>query len=185
MIWNTDLGNDQGLRTASVLRTTSYSHCSWPLAFNKQLPRTMVWASLPVQLSNTSVQLVWRETVKQLSTAPLNPNLSQRPCIEILHVTKLWIGLWRETVLCITCRDRRVSSSAARVCSTSLIPFTPSTFGRHSAGVRFGRRKIFQHILFHHISPSSLNSLSLSLWIFLQSIHPTCNSLRPLNPLVF
>ena len=49
-----------------------YSHYSWPMTLNKHLPWTMVWASLPGQLSNTSVQLVWRESVKQLSTTPLN-----------------------------------------------------------------------------------------------------------------
>ena len=49
-----------------------YSHYSWPMTLNKHLPWTMVWASLPGQLSNTSVQLVWRESVKQLSKTPLN-----------------------------------------------------------------------------------------------------------------
>ena len=95
------------------------------------------WVTLPFNWSGVKMS-------KQLSTTPLNPNLWQRTCIEILHVKKLWIGLYRDTVLCVTCRDRRVSS-AARTCSTSLTPFTPSTCGRHSAGVRFGLRKIFQH----------------------------------------
>ena len=72
-----------------------YSHFSWPMILNKQFPRTMVWASLPLQLSNTSVQLVWRESMKEVSTTPLNSfnqgKSWQRPCIEILHVKKLWI----------------------------------------------------------------------------------------------
>ena len=70
--------------------TLIYSHFSWPMTLNKQLPWTTVWASLPVQLSNTSVQLVWREGVKQLSTTPLNllkqGESWQRPYIEIRHV---------------------------------------------------------------------------------------------------
>ena len=36
------------------------------MTLNKQFPRTTVWMSLP------SVQLVWRESVKQLSATPLN-----------------------------------------------------------------------------------------------------------------
>ena len=72
-----------------------YSHFSWPMTLNKQLPQTMVWACLPVQLSNTSVQPVWRVFVKQLSTIPLN-SFKQgkswwRPCIEIRHVKTMWI----------------------------------------------------------------------------------------------
>ena len=62
------------------------------MSLNKQLPRTMVWASLPVQLSHTSVELVWRESVEQLSTTPLNSFKKgeswQRPRIEIQHVKK-------------------------------------------------------------------------------------------------
>ena len=65
-------------------------HTSWPVTLNKQLPWTVVWASLPVQLSNTSVEMVWWEIVKQLRTTPLNSfkqgKLWQRPCIEIQHV---------------------------------------------------------------------------------------------------
>ena len=76
---------------------TDYLLYSWSVTLNKQLPWTMVWASLPVQGSNTSVQLVWRESVKQLSSTPLNSIKQgkswQRPCIEILHVKKLWIYL--------------------------------------------------------------------------------------------
>ena len=53
----------------------------------------MVWASFPVELSNTSVQLVWQESVKQLSTTQLNSFKQdkswQRPCIEIGQVKKL------------------------------------------------------------------------------------------------
>ena len=67
------------------------------MTLNKQLPRTVVWASLPVQLSNTSVQLVWRESEKQLSTTPLNSfkrgKSWQRPCIEIQHVKKVVNGI--------------------------------------------------------------------------------------------
>ena len=55
-----------------VVHSWCYSHCSWPITLNKQLPWTVVWVSLPLHLSNTSVQLVWREGVKQLSTTPLN-----------------------------------------------------------------------------------------------------------------
>ena len=75
-----------------LLCYSKYSHFSWPMTLNKQLPRTMVWASLPVQLSNNSVQLVWRESVKQLSTTPLNSfkrgNSWQRPCSETQHMQK-------------------------------------------------------------------------------------------------
>ena len=57
------------------------------MTLNKQLPRTTVWMSLP------SVQLVWRESVKQLSATPLNSFKRgepwQRPCIEIQHAKKL------------------------------------------------------------------------------------------------
>ena len=67
-----------------------YPPYSWPMTFTKQLPRTMVWASLPLQLSNTSVQLVWRESVKQLNTTPLNSSKRgeswQRPCTEIIII---------------------------------------------------------------------------------------------------
>ena len=73
-----------------------YSHYSWPMTLNKQWPRTMVWASLPVQLSNTSVKLVWRESVKnKLSTTPLNSIKQvkswQRKCIETRHMKTLWV----------------------------------------------------------------------------------------------
>ena len=54
------------------------SHYSWPMTLNKQLLWTMVWASLPVQLSNTSIQLVWGESVKQLSTTTLNSFIQAR-----------------------------------------------------------------------------------------------------------
>ena len=68
-----------------------YSHFSGPMTLNKQLPLTLAWASLPAQLSNTSVQLVWRESVKQHSTTPLNSFKQgkpwQRPCVEIRHDT--------------------------------------------------------------------------------------------------
>ena len=79
----------------------------------------MVWASLPVQLSNPSVQLVWRGSVKELSTTPLNSfkqgKLWQHQCIEIRHMKKLripcadasaptprhfsWPWPWRNTLL--------------------------------------------------------------------------------------
>ena len=49
-----------------------YSHYSWPMTLNKQLPWRMVWASLHVQPSKTSIQLLWRGSVKRLSTTPLN-----------------------------------------------------------------------------------------------------------------
>ena len=56
----------------------------------------MVWASLPVQLRNVSVQLIRRESVKQLSTTRLNSSNQgeswQSSCVEIRHVKKLWIG---------------------------------------------------------------------------------------------
>ena len=63
----------------------------------KQLPWTMVWVSLPLQLSNTSVQLVWRESVKQLGTTPQKSFKQgkswQRPCINIQHEKKVvnWV----------------------------------------------------------------------------------------------
>ena len=70
-----------------------HSHYSWPMTLNKQLPWTMVWASLPVQLRDTSVQLIWRESVKQLSATPLNSckqgKSLQCPCIKIGHVKKV------------------------------------------------------------------------------------------------
>ena len=66
------------------------------MTLNKQLPRTIVSASLSVQPSNTSVELVCRESVKQVSTTPLNSfkrgKSWQRPCMEIRHVKKLWIS---------------------------------------------------------------------------------------------
>ena len=65
----------------------SYSHNFWPMTLNKQLPWTVVWVSLPVQRSYTSVQLIWQESVKQLSTTPLNSfeqgKSWQHACIEI------------------------------------------------------------------------------------------------------
>ena len=67
-----------------------------PMILNKKLPWTVDWASLPVQLSNTSVQRVWRESGKQLSSIPLNSFKQgkswQRPFIEIRHMKKkLWV----------------------------------------------------------------------------------------------
>ena len=60
---------------------------------NKQWPWTLVWARLPVQLGNTSVQTVLRESVKWLSRTPLKSfrqgNSCQRPCLEIRHLNKL------------------------------------------------------------------------------------------------
>ena len=44
--------------------TILYSHYSWTMILNKQLPWIMNLASLPVQLSNTSIQLVCRESMK-------------------------------------------------------------------------------------------------------------------------
>ena len=67
----------------------------WPMSLNIQLPWRMVWVSVPVQLRNASVHLVWRERVKQLSTTPLNSFKQgkswQRPCIMIWQVKKLWL----------------------------------------------------------------------------------------------
>ena len=80
------------------LNPNVYSHYSWPMTLNKQLPWTVVWVSLPVQLNNISAPQVWRENGKQLGTTPLNPfkqgRTWQRPCVEIRHVKKLWIRLW-------------------------------------------------------------------------------------------
>ena len=74
-----------------------YSHYSLPMTLNEQLPRTMVWTSQPVQQNNTSVYLVWRESVNQLSTTPLNSFMQgkswERPCREIRHVKNVWIVL--------------------------------------------------------------------------------------------
>ena len=59
----------------------------------KQIALTVVLASLPVQLSYTSVQLVWRESVKELGTTLLDSfeqgKSWQRRCIELGHVKKL------------------------------------------------------------------------------------------------
>ena len=53
----------------------------------------MVCVSLPLQLSNTSIQLVWQESVKQLRTTLLRSFKQgkswQRLCIEMRHVKKL------------------------------------------------------------------------------------------------
>ena len=72
-----------------------YSHYFSPITLNEQLAWTAVWVSLPLQRSNTSVQLVWRESMKQLSTTLLYSfklgNTLQRPCIEVWHVKELWI----------------------------------------------------------------------------------------------
>ena len=46
----------------------------------------MVQASLPVQLSNTSVQLVWREGVKHFSTTPLNSLKAKQIMAECIHL---------------------------------------------------------------------------------------------------
>ena len=84
-------------------------------------------------------------------------NLGNHPCLRTAivlrfcawyaHLTQLAVVQWRDTVPCITCRDRRVSSSVARTCSTSSSPFNLSPCGRHSAGVglRFERQMICVH----------------------------------------
>ena len=122
------------LQKPSRTMQTTFSPLTLPVIFqsvertdavflNKQLPSTLVRASLPVQLSNTSVQLVWRESVKQLSRTLLNSFKQgkswQRPCVEIQHMRKLWIGhlfpwqpkrhSWKKG----SCLCRRVSPSAA------------------------------------------------------------------------
>ena len=93
--WLMAMGNKatEAKNCSANLSPYRYSHFSWPMTLNKQLPWTMVWAGFPVQLRNTSVQLVWRESVKQLSTTPLNSfnqgKSWQRPCIEIRQVKKM------------------------------------------------------------------------------------------------
>ena len=94
------------------------------MTLNRQVPWTVVSASLPVQLSNTSVQLVWQESVKQLGTTPLNSckrgKSWQRPCIEIRHVKKWWtldqekcrfcvsgVVTKTTTTKCLSCHSRR------------------------------------------------------------------------------
>ena len=105
---NIDPSNKKQLTYCPIIYHPCYSHFSWPMTLNKQLPRTMVWASLPVQLSNTSIQLVWRESVTQLSTTPLNSFKQgkswQSPCIEIRHVEKK----------CEEVRRKRLSRSRLR-----------------------------------------------------------------------
>ena len=84
-----------GLWLGCFDKSITHSQFFWPMTINKQWHWTMVWASLPVQLSNTSVQLVWRESVKQLGSTPLNSfkqgKSRQHPWIEIRTVKKLWI----------------------------------------------------------------------------------------------
>ena len=57
----------------------------WPMTSNKRLPSRMVWTSSGC-MGDISVQIVWRESVKQLSTTPLNSfNRDETwpcPCIE-------------------------------------------------------------------------------------------------------
>ena len=50
---------------------SEYWQVFWPMTLNKQSPWTMVWASLFGCMSKTSVQQVWQDRVKQLSTTPL------------------------------------------------------------------------------------------------------------------
>ena len=61
------------------------------------------------------------------------------------QLTQLAFVQESETVPCTTCRDRRVSSRAARTCSTSSTPFKLSPCGRTPAGLglRFGLQRIF------------------------------------------
>ena len=88
-------------RTSPLIAANNLQ-CSWPMTLNTQLPWTVVWVSLPIQLSNTSVQLVGRESVKRLGTTPLNSfergKSLQRPYFEIRYV-KMWIILLCESTL--------------------------------------------------------------------------------------
>ena len=70
-----------------------------------------------------------------------------RFCVWYAHLTQLTIVQWRDTIPCITCRNRLVASRVARTCSTSWTPFKLSPYGRNSAGVglRFGLQMIFDH----------------------------------------
>ena len=97
-----------------------YSHYSQPITLNKQWPWTVVWAILPAQMSITSVQLVWRESVKQLCATLLKSfkqgKSSQHPCIKIWHVNKLWIQVWRNDCMYLFSPSIGWTSASAEAC---------------------------------------------------------------------
>ena len=80
----------QTLWARQVFRV-AYWQIFWPMTSNKRLPSRMVWTSSGC-MGDISVQIVWRESVKQLSTTPLNSfkqgKAWQRSFIEIRHVKK-------------------------------------------------------------------------------------------------
>ena len=87
---------EQSVNRACKEWNVSIDTISDPKTLNIQLPWTVVSVSFPVYLSNTSVQMVWRESMKQLRTTPLTSIKQgeswQHPCIEIRHVKNLWIA---------------------------------------------------------------------------------------------
>ena len=84
-------------------------------------------------MSNTSVQLVWRESVKQLHTAPLNSfkqgKTWQRPCIETPH--GLIFTWWGCCGLCLWHKPTELAHSClfcSCVCFCLYGPFNCSSF---------------------------------------------------------